>query len=72
MESVIDKPVIENPVIQILGLSLMDRGMIPLGGLLLGAVSELAGPRASYALMGLGCLLTVLVFLARTRGRGEG
>ena len=57
---------------QILGLSLMDRGMIPLGGLLLGAVSELAGPRASYALMGLGCLLTVLVFLARTRGRGEG
>lgn len=52
---------------QILGLSLMDRGMIPLGGLLLGAVTEFAGPRAAYALMGIGCFLTALFFLARAR-----
>lgn len=52
---------------QILGLSLMDRGMIPLGGLMLGGITELAGARASYGLMGLGCLLAALYFFYQTR-----
>jgi hypothetical protein len=47
---------------RILGLSLMDRGMIPLGGLMLGAITELSGARVSFAVMSLGCLLSVLMF----------
>lgn len=47
---------------RVLGLSLMDRGMIPLGGLMLGAITEFSTPRVSYAVMGLGCLVSVAIF----------
>lgn len=50
---------------RILGLSLMDRGMIPLGGLLLGAIAELASARASYFVMGIGCFLAAAYFTTR-------
>lgn len=46
---------------RLLGLSLMDRAMIPLGALALGALAEWTSPRGSYAVMALGCLLSVLV-----------
>lgn len=52
---------------RVLGLSLMDRGMIPLGGLALGAITELASARLSFALMGAGCLISVAFFLPRWR-----
>lgn len=52
---------------RVLGLSLMDRGMIPLGGLLLGAIAEASSARLSYTLMGVGCLLAVAAFFLRRR-----
>ena len=52
---------------RVLGLSLMDRGMIPLGGLALGAITEFASARLSFALMGAGCLISVAYFLPRWR-----
>lgn len=48
----------------LLGLALMDRGMIPLGGLLIGAAAEYLSVRLGVSLMGSGCLLTVLGFAA--------
>ena len=56
---------------RILGLSLMDRGMIPVGGLMLGAITEFSSARVSYGVMGVGCLLTVLMFY-RTRNQDSG
>jgi MFS family permease len=47
---------------RLLGLALMDRGIIPLGGLLVGAVAEKLAPGAGVALMGAGCFLSVLLF----------
>jgi MFS family permease len=55
---------------RVLGLSLMDRGMIPLGGLLLGAITELCSARVSYGVMGVGCLLTVLMFYRSAKVAG--
>lgn len=52
---------------RVLGLSLMDRGMIPLGGLALGALTEFASARLSFAVMGAGCLISVAYFLPRWR-----
>lgn len=46
----------------LLGLALMDRGMIPLGGLLVGAAAESFGPQVGVSVMGLGCLATVTLF----------
>lgn len=45
---------------RLLGLALMDRGMIPLGILLVGVLAEAMGARVAFGLMGLGCLLTAL------------
>lgn len=52
---------------KVIGLSLMDRGMIPLGGLALGAITEFASARVSFTVMGLGCLLSVAYFLPAWR-----
>lgn len=54
---------------KVIGLSLMDRGMIPLGGLALGALTELASARVGFAAMGVGCLLSVAYFLPAWRRR---
>lgn len=48
---------------RVLGLSLMDRGIIPLGGLALGALTELASARFAFAVMGVGCIVCVACFL---------
>lgn len=50
---------------RMMGLALMDRGMIPLGGLLLGAIAEAGGARLAFTLMGLGCLASVWLFSRR-------
>ena len=47
---------------QLLGVALMDRGIIPVGGLLVGAVAEKVAPGAGVVLMGAGCFLSVLLF----------
>lgn len=47
---------------KMLGVALMDRGIIPLGGLLIGAVAESVDLRLGVTLMGLGCILGVLPF----------
>lgn len=52
---------------RVIGLSLMDRGMIPLGGLALGALTEFSSARVSFALMGVGCLFSVAFFLPALR-----
>lgn len=54
---------------KVIGLSLMDRGMIPLGGLALGALTEFASARVSFTAMGIGCLLSVAYFLPAWRRR---
>lgn len=51
---------------RILSIALMDRGFIPLGTLLLGAVAEWAGTMAAGLVMGGGCIaVTLLVLLFR-------
>jgi MFS transporter, DHA1 family, staphyloferrin A biosynthesis exporter len=47
---------------RLLGIALMDRGIIPLGGLLVGAVAERFAPGAGVVMMGAGCFLSVLLF----------
>jgi len=47
---------------KLLGLALMDRGMIPLGGLLIGGMAEFCDPRIAVATMGVGCLMSVSLF----------
>jgi MFS family permease len=51
----------------LLGLAFMDRGMIPLGGLAIGAAAEYLDTRVAVSLMGAGCLLTVAYFLSSPR-----
>lgn len=46
----------------LLGVALMDRGIIPLGGLVIGGVAESVAPGVGVALMGVGCFLSVLAF----------
>jgi MFS family permease len=52
---------------RILSIALMDRGFIPVGAVLLGAVADLAGPASAGALMGGGCLVVTLVVVLRRR-----
>ena len=47
---------------KMLGLALMDRGMIPLGGLLIGMIAETGEIRLGLSVMGVGCLLSLMVF----------
>ena len=54
---------------QMLGLALMDRGIIPVGGLLVGAVAERVAPGAGVVLMGAGCFFSVLLFYPLTAWR---
>lgn len=52
---------------KMLGIALMDRGLIPLGGFLVGAVAEYADPRLGVAVMGIGCLASMLLFFPLKR-----
>ena len=54
---------------RLLGLALMDRGIIPVGGLLVGAVAEKIAPGAGVVLMGAGCFICVLLFFPLRRWR---
>jgi MFS family permease len=49
---------------RILSIALMDRGLIPLGAVLMGAVAEFAGAARAGLLMGAGCIVVTLVVLA--------
>lgn len=50
---------------KLLGLALMDRGMIPLGILMVGLVAEALGARIAFSVMGVGCLLTTVLSARR-------
>lgn len=52
---------------RILSIALMDRGFIPVGSVLLGAVADLGGATSAGALMGGGCLLVTLGVVALRR-----
>jgi MFS family permease len=52
---------------RILSIALMDRGFIPVGAVLLGAVADVAGAAWAGALMGGGCLVVTLIVVARRR-----
>jgi MFS family permease len=52
---------------RILSIALMDRGFIPIGAVLLGAVADMAGAAWAGAVMGSGCLIVTLAVVARRR-----
>lgn len=52
---------------RIISIALLDRGLIPLGVLLLSALAEAAGTRTACLLMGLGCILLTLATVALDR-----
>ncbi len=52
---------------RVMGLALMDRGFIPLGALLVGAIAQWAGTWWAAMAMGLGCVATALVVLGTRR-----
>lgn len=52
---------------KMMGVALMDRGLIPIGGLIIGAIAEYFDPRMGIAVMGVGCALGVLFFMLRSR-----
>jgi MFS family permease len=52
---------------RILSIALMDRGFIPVGAVLLGAVADVAGATWAGALMGGGCLVVTLAVVATRR-----
>ncbi|QGQ45724.1 MFS transporter [Metabacillus sediminilitoris] len=52
---------------RILSIALMDRGFIPLGAILIGAIAAWAGALWAGVIMGLGCIVTTLVIVARRR-----
>lgn len=52
---------------RILSIALMDRGFIPLGALLIGAIAEWVGTLWAGSVMGLGCIVTTLVIVLRRR-----
>jgi MFS family permease len=52
---------------RILSIALMDRGFIPVGAVLLGAVADVAGAAWAGAVMGGGCLFVTLAVVARRR-----
>ncbi|MEW9668339.1 MFS transporter [Ammoniphilus sp. 3BR4] len=49
---------------RILSIALMDRGFIPLGAILVGAIGSAFGPYWAGIVMGLGCILTTLLVLS--------
>ena len=55
---------------RMMGLALMDRGLIPLGVMLVGLVAEQFDPRSAVFMMGFGCLVSVgLLFPPKTLGQ---
>jgi MFS family permease len=52
---------------RILSIALMDRGFIPVGAVLLGAVADVAGAAWAGAVMGGGCLVVTLAVVAARR-----
>jgi hypothetical protein len=52
---------------RILSIALMDRGFIPVGAVLLGAVADMAGAAWAGAVMGGGCLIVTLAVVSRRR-----
>jgi predicted MFS family arabinose efflux permease len=52
---------------RILSIALMDRGFIPVGAVLLGAVADVAGAAWAGAVMGGGCLIVTLAVVATRR-----
>jgi MFS family permease len=52
---------------RILSIALMDRGFIPVGAVLLGAVADVAGANWAGAVMGGGCLVVTLAVVATRR-----
>ena len=52
---------------RILSIALMDRGLIPLGSILLGVIAEEAGTWWAGLTMGSGCVVVTLVLLAARR-----
>jgi hypothetical protein len=52
---------------RILSIALMDRGFIPVGAVLLGAVADVAGVAWAGTLMGGGCLVVTLTVVAWRR-----
>ena len=52
---------------RILSIALMDRGLIPLGALLLGAIAEWCGTTWAGVTMGAGCIVATLALLATNR-----
>lgn len=52
---------------RILSIALMDRGFIPLGAMLIGAIAAWAGALWAGAVMGVGCIATTFVIVARRR-----
>jgi MFS transporter, DHA1 family, staphyloferrin A biosynthesis exporter len=52
---------------RILSIALMDRGLMPLGAILIGAVAEWAGPLCAGVVMGGGCIVVTLAVLAARR-----
>ena len=52
---------------RILSIALMDRGLMPLGAILIGAVAELAGTLWAGVIMGGGCIAVTLAVLSARR-----
>lgn len=52
---------------RILSIALMDRGFIPLGAILIGAVATWGGTLWSGVLMGIGCIATTLLVVTKRR-----
>ena len=48
---------------RILSIALMDRGFIPLGAILIGAIATWVGTLWAGGVMGLGCIVTTLVIV---------
>lgn len=52
---------------RILSIALMDRGLMPLGAILIGAVAEWAGALSAGIFMGVGCIVATLAVVAARR-----
>ncbi|ODG90602.1 MFS transporter [Gottfriedia luciferensis] len=52
---------------RIMSIALMDRGFIPLGALLIGAIASSLGILWAGSVMGLGCILTTLMIVLKRR-----
>jgi hypothetical protein len=52
---------------RILGIVMMDSGLVPLGTLFIGSLAEYAGPIVALGFMGLVCIGTVLAVTLRNK-----